>query len=144
MKNTIETFIIENINYTQLMLHDLDEKRFNAYISYHQTSIQAIHSYLINLIDQLNDKGVLNEKYLTSICQFLDINEVDNIDSLINILEQKRIRSDGLVPLTLIELQNMIQCIKFIARDSCIDINRISSISDLTDTVRKMKQFVIA
>jgi hypothetical protein len=52
MKNNIETFILENINDTQLMLHNVDENRFNAYTSYHQTSIQQIHSYLIGLIHQ--------------------------------------------------------------------------------------------
>ena len=63
MKNTAETIILENINFTQLLLHDLDEQRFNAYTSYHQTSILQIHSYIVNLLYQLNDKRVLNEKY---------------------------------------------------------------------------------
>ena len=141
MKNTIETFILENINYTQLMLHDIDENRFNAYTSYHQTSIQSIHSYLINLIHQLNDNGSLNETYLKNICQFLDIKDIDNVDTLISALDRKRVQSDGLTPLSLYELQNYIQCVKFIAKDACIDINRISSISELINTVRKMKQF---
>lgn len=144
MKTNIETFILENINFTQLMLHNLDENRFNAYTSYHQTSLQSIHSYIMNLIHQLNDNDTLNEKYLKDICQFLDIKEVSDVDELFNILTNKRIQSDGLVPLTLNELQNYIQCIKFIGKDKCIDINRISSISELTNTVRKMKQYEMA
>lgn len=141
MKNNNETFILENINYTQLMLHDIDENRFNAYTSYHQTSIQSIHSYLINLIHQLNDSGSLNEVYLKNICQFLDIKDIDDVDTLISVLDRKRVQSDGLTPLSLYELQNYIRCVKFIAKDACIDINRISSISELINTVRKMKQF---
>ena len=144
MKNNIETFILENINYTQLMLHNLDENRFNAYTSYHQTSLQSIHSYIMNLIHQLNDSGSLNDKYLKDICQFLDIEEVGNADELFSVLNDKRIKSDGLTPLTLNELQNYIQCIKFIGKDNSIDINRISSISELTNTVRKMKQYEMA
>ncbi|MBL7935004.1 MAG: hypothetical protein JNM51_04255 [Bacteroidia bacterium] len=144
MKNTIETFILENINYTQLMLHDMDENRFNAYTSYHQTSVQSIHSYLMNFIHQLNDNGSLNETYLKNICQFLDIKDIDNIDTLICVLERKRVQSDGLTPLSLNELQNMVQCIKFITKDNSIDINRISSISELTNTIRKMKQYEMA
>ena len=97
MKNNERNFILENINYTQLMLHDLDEQRFNAYISYHQTSFQSIHSYVMNLIHQLNDNGVLNETYLNAVCQFLNIERVNNVDDLINVLNDKRIQSDGLV-----------------------------------------------
>lgn len=141
MKNTIETFILENINYTQLMLHDLDENRFNAYISYHQTSIQQIHSYLIGLIHQINDNGSLTDTYLKHICQFLELKEIENVETLISVLDRKRVQSDGLTPLTLIEFQNYIQCIKFMAKDSCIDMNSLSGISELTNTIRKMKQF---
>lgn len=141
MKNTNENFILENINYTQLMLHDIDENRFNSYISYNQTGIQKIHSYLIGLIHQINDNGTLNETYLKNICQFLDIKDIENVDALISALDRKRVQSDGLTPLTLTEFQNYIQCVKFMAKDSCIDMNSLSGISELTNTIRKIKQF---
>lgn len=144
MKNTAETIILENINYTQLMLHDLDEQRFNAYTSFHQMSILNIHSYIVNLVHQLNDKRVLNEKYLNAICQFLDIEEVDSVDTLISVLNDKRIQSNGLEPLTLVEFQNMIQCVKLMAKDSNVDVAKIAGISEMTNTVRKMKQFEMA
>lgn len=141
MKNTTaETIILENIYFTQLMLHNLDEQQFNAYTSYHQTSILQIHSYVVNLVHQLNDKGVLNERYLNAICQFLDMEQIDNVDTLISILNEKRIQSNGLEPLTLLEFQNMLQCVKYMANDSNVDITRISGISEMTNTVRKMKQ----
>ena len=117
MKNNIETFILENINYTQLMLHNLDENRFNAYTSCHQASLQSIYSFIMNLIHQLNDNGSLNDVYLKEICQFLDIEEVGNVDELFSVLTDKRIKSAGLTPLTLNELQNYIQCIKFIGNN---------------------------
>ena len=140
MKNTSENFIVENINYAQLMLHDMDENKFNSYISYNQTSIQKIHSYLIGLIHQINDNGSLNETYLKNICQFLDIKYINNVDTLISVLDRKRVQSDGLTPLSLYEFQNYIQCVKFMAKDSCIDFNSLSGISELTNTVREMKQ----
>ena len=144
MKNTAETIILENINFTQLLLHDLDEQRFNAYTSYHQTSILQIHSYIVNLLYQLNDKRVLNEKYLNAICQFLDIEQVDNVETLISVLNEKRIQANGLEPLTLVEFQNMIQCVKFMAKDSNVDVTRIVGISEMTNTVRKMKLYEMA
>ncbi len=141
MKKTIETFILENINYIQLMLQSIDEKDFDNYMTHHQTSFQSIHSYVMNLVHQLNDNDVLSEDYLKNICHFLDIEQVNNVDTLINILEKKRVKSDGLVPLTLIELQNMIQSIRFMAKDKCIDIDRISLISEMVKSLRDIKRF---
>ena len=142
MKKKLETFILENLNYTQFMLHDLDETRFSAYTKlYHGTGVQPIYSYTMNLIYQLEERGVLNDTYLESICQFLEFEQITNIDMLINKLSTRRSQSEGLIPLTLIEMQNMTQCIKFIARDNCIDLSRIYNISEMTNTVRKMKHY---
>ena len=144
MRNTAKIFILENINFTQLLLHDLDEQQFNAYTSTSYSNIQLIHSYFVNLIHQLNDKHILNETYLKAICHFLDIEQVDNVDKLVTILNDKRIQSDGLNPLTLKEFKNLIQCVKFMAKDSNIDITRIAGISELTNTIRKMKLYEMA
>jgi hypothetical protein len=81
---------------------------------------------------------------LKNICQFLDLKSINNVDTLISVLDRKRVQSDGLTPLTLIEFQNYIQCVKFMAKDSCIDMNSLSGISELTNTVRKMKQYEMA
>lgn len=144
MRNTAETIILENIHFTQLLLNDLDEQQFNAYTSTSYSNIQSIHSYVINLVHQLNDKHILNETYLKAICHFLDIKQVDNVDTLISVLNDKRTQSDGLNSLTLTEFKNMIQCVKFMARDSNVDVIRIGGISELTNTVRKMKQVELA
>lgn len=144
MKATAETFIFENINYLQLMLQNISEKEFDEYIARHQTSFQSIHSYLLNLVYQLNDNKLLNEDYLKGICHFLDIEQVDNVDTLIEILSDRRSKSDGLVPLTLVELQNMVQCIRFMAKDKCIDLNGIYGISEFIKNLRQTKRTEIA
>lgn len=145
MKNNIEnTFFYENINLTQLMLHTMDENKYNASLLSNLMSIQKIHNYLINLIHQVNDKGNLNEVYLNNICQFLVIEGINTIDDLIAHLDRRRIESDGLNHLRLYELQNYVQCIKFLAKDSCVDLNRILEFSDFTNTVRKMNQIPLS
>lgn len=144
MRNTAETIILENIHFTQLLLQELDEQKFNAYTSTSYSTIQTIHSYVINLVHQLNDKHILDETYLKAICHFLDIEQVDNVDNLISVLNKKRTQSDGLNSLTLTEFKNLIQCVKFMAKDSNVDITRISGISELTNTVRKMKLYELA
>lgn len=143
LKKITETITYENINYIQLMLLSVDEKQFDAYIAYHQTRFQSIHSYVMNLVHQLNDSNVLNDEYLKGICHFLDIEQVDNVDTLLDCLTDKRIKSDGLVPLTVTELQNLIQCIQFMAKDKCIDINRIYSISEMVKSLREINRFEI-
>jgi hypothetical protein len=139
MKKTVDnTFVSENIHLTQLLLHHMDEHKFNKSIGANMMNIQKIHSYLINLIHQINDNGTLDEEYLEKICKFLNIKEIDNVDDLISYLDRRRVQSYGLTPLTLYELRDYIQCIKFMALDSCVNLTRILCISDLTNTVRQM------
>ena len=94
--------------------------------------MKLLHS---SVVHQLNDNIVLNDEYLKNICHFLDIEQVDNVDILINCLNDNRIKSKS----TPTELQNMIQCISFMAKDKCIDINRIYSISEMAKSLREIK-----
>lgn len=140
MKETNKTFVFENINYLQLMLQSVDEKEFDNYLLHHQSSFQSVYSYAINLIHQLNDNKVLDEDYLKRICHFLDISEIDNVDILIDVINAKRVESEGIVPLTLTVLQNMVQCIRFMANDKSVDLNGIYRVSEMILPLRKLKQ----
>ena len=141
MKNITERIILENIHFTQILLHDLDEQAFNSCISKSYLNFQNLHSYVINLVHQLNDKHILNETYLKAISHFLDIEQVENVNNLISVLNKKRVQSNEFNSLTFNEVKNFIQCIKFIANDNNVDINRISGITELTNVVREMNKY---
>jgi hypothetical protein len=140
MKRTIEEIIIlENINYTQLMAHSLNEISFDDYVSkIRTTKLNQVYATLISCIHSVNDAKILDEDYLKVICNFLDIESI-NVDALISSLF-KRYKEFYLdKPITLSEFKNCVQCFQFIIKTHFIDLDKFSDFADTLKAVQAIK-----
>jgi hypothetical protein len=140
MKNTIEeTIILENLNYTQLMAHSLNELSFNEFVESHRTTnLNHVYSTLISCIHSANDAKVLNEDCLKAICNFLNINE-SNVDELISSVFK---RYKGFIDdsqITLSEFRNGLQCLQFIIKTHSINLNKLATFGEIMQTVQSIK-----
>ena len=106
------TSVLESINYMQLLLQNINETQFYSYMSYRQTAFESLHPNILNLLHQLNDNGVLCEEYVRQICNYIDIKGISQSNELIDYFQKKFNERDN-APLSFMEVQNYLLCIKF-------------------------------
>lgn len=140
MRNIIsETIILENLNYTQLIAHSLNELSFNEFIATHRTTnLNHVYSTLISCIHSANDAKVVNEDYLKAMCRFLNMNE-NNVDDLISSVFK---RYKGFIddsPITIFEFRNCLQCLQFIIKTHSINLDKLATMGEIMQTTRLIK-----
>ena len=139
MKTIEKIIILENLNYTQLMAHSLDECSFNEFVLRNRlTNLNNVYPKLISYIHSANDAKIVDEDYLKAISNFLVMDE-SNVDALINSLFK---RYKGFIddsPITLSEFRNCLQCLQFIIKTHSIDLNNLATFGEIMKTVQSIK-----
>ncbi len=134
-----EIIILENLNYTQLMAHSLNEISFNEFVASHRTTnLNHVYSILISCIHSANDAKVFNEDCLKAICRFLKMNE-NKVDDLISSVFR---RYKGFIDdsqITLPEFRNGLESIQFIIKTHSINLNKLATFGEIMETTQSIK-----